>query len=243
MENVTEQTATAVAEQELEAAIEKLDAALKAENRNAGDPLPDSTMRAIINFISQAKSYFAPYDNPLTPTDRKRLIGTGYKSFGFIEQAYANAAVNPTLVPSYLNINTFKTDIDDFSRKRNLDEIVKQFELQLSDSTFAASDKAYHDAVEYYNAVKEAARQHVTGAEAAYNALKDYFKRSKHVSTEPTEAEIERDVRSLLHGTKEGRVVIENENPVVSGGERKVTDEVHSGHAAFKEDLEGTAKE
>jgi hypothetical protein len=91
--------------------------------------------------------------------------------------------------------------------------------------------------------VKEATRQRVTGAEAAYNVLKDYFKRSKHASNEPTETEIERDVRALLHGSKDGRVVIENERPVVSDGERKVIDEVHSGHAAFKEDLEGKAKE
>jgi hypothetical protein len=121
--------------------------------------------------------------------------------------------------------------------------MVNMFEQQLADSVFVASDRAYHDAVEYYNAVKEAARQRVTGAEAAYDALKDYFKRAKHASTEPTDAEIERDVRSLLHGTKDGRVVIENERPTVSEGERKVIDEVHSEHADFKEDLEAKAKE
>jgi hypothetical protein len=106
-----------------------------------------------------------------------------------------------------------------------------------------ASDVAYHNALSYYNAVKEAARQRVPGAEAAYNALKDYFKRARHASNEPTEAEIERDVRSLLHGTKDGRIVIENEQPVVSGGEHRVVDEVHSQHTALKEDLEEKVKE
>jgi hypothetical protein len=121
MANETETTTLAAAEQELEAAIAKLGDALKAGNKSAGDPLPDSVMRGIVNLINQAKSAFAPYDNPLTPADRKRLIGTGYKNYGFIERAYASAAANPTLMPSYLNANTFKIDIDDFSRKRNLE--------------------------------------------------------------------------------------------------------------------------
>jgi hypothetical protein len=43
----------------------------------------------------------------------------------------------------------------------------------------------------------------------------------------PTEKQIERDVRGLLSGTKEGRVTIENENPDRTGGHRHVLDEVH----------------
>ncbi|MDR0412336.1 MAG: hypothetical protein LBH61_00835 [Dysgonamonadaceae bacterium] len=239
----SEQPNIVAAEQQLEAAVENLMAAITAASKNSGEPLPDTVMRGIINLVNQAKSAFAPYENTLTPADRKRLVGIGYKNYGFIEQAYASAAANPKLVPSYLNVNSFKIDIDDFSRKRNLDELVKQFELLLSDSMFVASDKAYHDAVEYYNAVKEAARQRVSGAEAAYNALKDYFKRAKSSSTEPTEAALERDARALLHGKKEGKIIIENENPTLSGGKHKVIDDIHSDQSSFKENIERKGKE
>jgi hypothetical protein len=50
---------------------------------------------------------------------------------------------------------------------------------------------------------------------------------SRSSAAEPTEKQIERDVRGLLSGTKEGRVTIENENPDTSGGHRHVVDEVH----------------
>ncbi|MDR2628348.1 MAG: hypothetical protein LBC40_09980 [Dysgonamonadaceae bacterium] len=176
MPNETDKTKLEAAEQKLREALEELSAAM-------GTPaalFPDHTMQAIIDLINQAKVIFSPYDHPLTPVDRKRLIGTGYKNFGFIEQAYASAIANPTLVPGYLDVITFKNDVYTFDRLRNLEEILKQFELQISDAMYVASDRAYHDATEYYNAVKEAARHRVLGAEAAYNALKDFFKRSKH---------------------------------------------------------------
>jgi hypothetical protein len=75
--------------------------------------------------------------------------------------------------------------------------------------------------------VKTAARQRVNGAEPVYALLKPYFKRSRPGAAEPTEQQIERDVRGLLSGAKEGRVTIENENPDTTGGHRRVVDEVH----------------
>jgi hypothetical protein len=87
-----------------------------------------------------------------------------------------------------------------------------------------ASDAAYRDVLEYYNSVKEASRQRVPGAEAEYKLLSKYFKKSKPSKdgNAPTETQIERDVRSLLHGTKEGRIGVENENPDLSGGKRRL---------------------
>jgi hypothetical protein len=51
--------------------------------------------------------------------------------------------------------------------------------------------------------------------------------KTAHSGSEPTEKQIERDVRGLLHGTKEGKIVIENENPSKSGGVRRVVDRTH----------------
>ncbi|MDR0543023.1 MAG: hypothetical protein LBH19_12550 [Dysgonamonadaceae bacterium] len=234
-----EKTSLATATKDLDAAAKALSEAIASDGQATGRAaFPDSTMRAIINFISQAKNYFAQYGTPLTPTDRKRLIGMGFKNQGFIERAYTSAAANPSLVPGYLNITTFKDDVDDYLRKLNLDMILVQFEREVSDAALSAGDVAYRDALEYYNAVKEAARQRVTGAEGAYNELKPYFKKSKPVSTEPTEKQLERDIHALLHGTKDGKVVIENERPSVAEGKHKVLDEVFSGRVAVKEDLE-----
>jgi hypothetical protein len=227
----------------LDIAVKNYNDALMAEVLAVGAVIPESVMNSIITYVNNIKSLFGPYETSLTPADRKRLISTRYKNFGFIEQAYASAASNPSLVPPYINITTFKNDFDDFERKRNIEEIVNQLVMRLSDSSLAASDIAYRHALGYYNSVKEAARQHVPGAEAAYESMKKYFKRKKSSSDEPTEMEIERDVRSLLRGTKDGRVIIENERPVTIQGKRRVVDEVHSEHSVSKDSIEKDTKE
>jgi hypothetical protein len=235
MTNETGTTPLTIAEQNLEEAIKQLGKVLAAEPKAAaGAVLPDSTMRTIINFINQAKSYFTDYITPLTSTDRRRLFGAGFKFTGFIDAAYAGVAVNQNLLPAYMPAAKFKEDADDFTRKHNLYIILDQFAREASDVMLVSSDNAYRNSLDYYSSIKDAARRHVAGAEAEYNRLKPFFKKSKPANSEPTEAEVERDVRALLHGTKEGRVIVENKLPDVSSAKRKVIDEVQSSRAAGK---------
>jgi hypothetical protein len=217
-------------------------ASLAAQAGNAIDP---KTLEEIMELIHMSESLFAPFANTFTPKDRTRLVGGGIKNLGFIETAHESALANPQFIPPYLNMAEYNESILDFTRKRTLFTLLQQFAQQVSDSMLLASDASYHDALEYYNSVKEAARQRVPGAEAEYNLLAKYFKKSKPSKDgkAPTEAQIERDVRSLLHGTKEGRIVVENQNPDLSDGKRKLVDETHSEHAVVKTVTEAEEKE
>jgi hypothetical protein len=228
----------------LDAAITTFDAAsaqLTKAIEEAGQTsrtFPDSALQSILNFVGQAKNAFAVFNRPLTPEDRRRMLSAGIKSQGFIGRAYTNAVANPALLPQYLTIQKFKTDVVDFERMITLYSSIQQFEQDVCDSLAVVGDAAYHDALAFYSEVKQATAQRIPGAEAVYNDLKTYFKRSKSKSDKPTEAQIERDVRALLHDTKEGKVLIENEHPAVSGGERKVVDEVYSGRISAGKDIE-----
>ncbi|MDR1339714.1 MAG: hypothetical protein LBK58_06660 [Prevotellaceae bacterium] len=227
--------------------MEKLNAVLDkaAKAVLAGTPIDPATLQQITQLIHSAEICFAPFANTFTPKDRTRLVGGGIKNLGFIETAYESASANPQFVPPYLNMVDYGDVILDFTRKRTLLLLVQQFAQQISDSMLLASDAAYHDSLEYYTSVKEGARQRVPGAEAEYALLSKYFKKSKPArdGNAPTEAQIERDVRSLLHGTKEGRIVVENENPDLSGGKRSVVDEAHSEHTAAKTVIKEDEKE
>jgi hypothetical protein len=240
--NTAQNTPTTLPEimEQLKSAIDKASQAVQAGN--AIDPL---TLNMIVDLIRNAELLFTPFANTFTPKDRTRLVGGGIKNLGFIETAHESALNNPPFIPPYLNMADYNESILDFTRKRTLFTLLQQFAQQVSDSMLLASDASYHCALEYYNSIKEAARQRVPGAEAEYNLLSRYFKKSKPTKDggAPTEAEIERDVRSLLHGTKEGRIVVENENPDLSGGKRHVEDETHSGHAAVKTITEAEEKE
>jgi hypothetical protein len=227
--------------------MEKLKAVLDKASKAivSGTPIDPTTLQQITELIHSAEIFFAPFANTFTPKDRTRLVGGGIKNFGFIETAYESASANPQFIPPYLNMTEYGDTILDFTRKRTLFMLIQQFAQQVSDSMLLASDAAYRDSLEYYNSVKEASRQRVAGAEAEYKLLSKYFKKSKPSKdgNAPTEAQIERDVRSLLHGTKEGRIVVENENPDLSGGKRSVVDETHSEHATVKTVTEAEEKE
>ena len=64
-----------------------------------------------------------------------------------------------------------------------------------------------------------------------------------HEGEQPTQKKVKRDVDALLHGRKDGKVVIKNVKPKVSGGKREVIDETFNDRASFKETEEGEIEE
>jgi hypothetical protein len=177
--NPTQSTSTKLPEvmKQLKAAINEAAGAIK--EGNAIDPV---TLAEIVDLIHDAEILFKPYANTFTSKDRTRMIGTGIKNFGFIETAHESAENNPQFIPPYQDMTEFGESISDSIHKRKLLTLLQQFAQQVSDSMLLVGDVAYHNALEYYNSVKEAARQRVPGAEAEYTLLSKYFKRSKHSS-------------------------------------------------------------
>jgi hypothetical protein len=72
-----------------------------------------------------------------------------------------------------------------------------------------------------------------------FHALQPFFKRPKRASAEPTEKELERDLHALIHGKKDGKIVIENVKPKLTGGKHKVVDERFADSAQFRKSEEG----
>jgi hypothetical protein len=90
-----------------------------------------------------------------------------------------------------------------------------------------ASDTAMRDARAMYQSVQVAAGNKVAGAETILAELAPFYKsRGQHSTDVPAVEYVERDVRSLLHGTNEGRVVVENTKPHTTPGTHNVIDEV-----------------
>ena len=106
---------------------------------------------------------------------------------------------------------------------------------QMRDS-FSWSSAPGTDALEYYAQVQDAARRRIDSAESIYAELSTFFRsRGSHNRDEPTEAEVERDVKALLKGKKDGKIVVENIKPKITGGKHKVIDEHFTDSAEFKE--------
>jgi hypothetical protein len=130
---------------------------------------------------------------------------------------------------------------------RSLVDLTDQIREKLWNITIQSSDIAYTDALEFYSSVREAAKRRVDAAETIFNELSIFFRRSRTAAEDseipPTEKQAKRDFNSLLHGRHDGKLVIENIKPKLTGGKRKLIDQTFKDTAEFKETEEAELKE
>jgi len=139
------------------------------------------------------------------------------------------------------------TELKELLRKleelRNIVLAANQFARSIQDLLLIVGDDAFQMALMYYNSVRELARRRVPGAQAVFNSLRPFFHRPRRTSDEPTEIEVERDVKALLRGKKDGEIVIKNERPHMAGGKHEVIDAVRKGRIAIKERVQASENE
>ena len=175
----------------------------------------------------------------LTAADRRRLVGSGVRNNGFIDKAYDIAIANPQFMPPHFNVGALSKNMKDLEDLRQLVWALQQFLQAAGNALLVHSDSCYRDALRIYSSLKEQTRNRVEGAEPLYKALENYFRKGRRkTDEEPTEKQIEREVRQLLHGKADGEVIIKNERPHLGGGLHEVIDHVHKDRSAFKETIE-----
>jgi len=175
--------------------------------------------------IDRYTSYFDV--THLTNVARRRKQGSGVRRYGFIDKTSDLSQAFPQYNPPLFDYDELKEYLRDIEFLRNLLAMVNELARLISNALLVYGDEAYRLALRYYNSVRQLAREGDPGAIAVFNMLQTFFRRGRRPGEEPTEAEVERDLRALLHGKKDGRIVIENERPHMTGGKHVVVDETH----------------
>jgi len=205
--------------------------------------MPQDIIDSLNHDLNVIKELLDSFSQHLRALDRMRLNGVGIKKLGFIERAYELALENGEFLPHYLTLERFGTDIQYFMDFRSLTDLVTQIREKLWNITIQSADIAYTDALEFYASVREAAKRRVDAAETMHNALSIFFKHHRGETEQPTEKQELRDAKSLIHGKHDGKIVIENIRPKLTGGKRKIVDETFRDTAKFKDDIEGEVTE
>jgi hypothetical protein len=169
---------------------------------------------------------------------RLRLYGAGVKNYGFIENAFDIAAGNPRFTPRNLDVENFRDRLKNFKNMRQLVFELRQYLNTAENIALLESDALYRMALRVYRTLQENADSKVQGANVLFDALRKFFRRSKNNSGEPTQKELERDFRKVLHGEASGEVMVANESPVLKVGKRKVVDKVSKGKRVVKASAE-----
>jgi hypothetical protein len=129
--------------------------------------------------ITEAADLLKPYLLALTPTEKQEIPKMGPKTLNFVEKPHDFAHENPSLVPAYLNMDDFDTDLADAHGLWTLYNRVHQLEEGIGDTQMTAGSEAFQTALVFYNSVKVAASQNISGAKAVYEELKKRFPGNK----------------------------------------------------------------
>ena len=190
----------------------------------------------ILNII-QALDYYAAN---LRALDRQRHNGVGLRRLGFIEAAFRLSTKFPQYFPHWLNTPKFQADLDIFNAVRSLVEVCRSLEEKAWNINVEASDMIYTDALEYYSQVQDAARRRIDSAESLYNELHGFFRNmGPHEGEQPTQKKAKRDAVALIKGKKDGKMILENVRPKMTGGKHEVIDETFNDSAQFRETESG----
>jgi len=166
-------------------------------------------------------------DFNLSTIERIRKRGSGVKRYGFLDKVSDVSSDNMQFAPQMFSDTALKDILRKIEELRNILLAINQFGRTINDLLLIAGDNAYQLALMYYNSVRELARRRVPGAEQTFRILQQFFRHGRRQDEEPTEEEVETDVRALLHGKKDGKIVIEHEKPHLVGGKHVVIDETH----------------
>ena len=206
----------------------------------------DEIIKEITSVVERNMNWFVQADeisNSLTGKDRLRLFSARSRNYGFIDKAFDIARDNPSFMPPNFDVKELYVKLRALEDLRQLMLILQSF-LQLVTSSFMLqADDCYRDALRIYNSLREQKNGRVPGAAALFDTLEEFFKRRHRAGDEPTEKQLERDIKRLLHGHADGEIVIENERPKITAGSRKVVDNVRTGRVAVKEKEEINIKE
>ena len=201
-----------------------------------------AVLRDILTDLTSCFGFMGDSNLELTMTDaqRSRLLGAGVRRYGFIKKTAEVALENPQFVPGFFT----QADLDKLSVQidtlRNIMAVAQQILRIMTDHYLLTSDEAFRLARLYYVSVRDAARNGIPGALPIFNILRPLFRRSSiRTDEQPTVPEIENDVKALLHGRKDGKIMIEAEGKHKTASHREVLDETYKPKGAFKEKTQG----
>ena len=163
----------------------------------------------------------------LTSGERRRLLGSGVRRYGFIEKVLDVSSEYPQFWPASVDagevLSGLRKRVREIEVLRNLLAWQRFVARVTGDLLLIAGDDAFRTVGMYYSTLRSAARNNLPEARQLFELLQLFWRRRRS-NGEPTEAEVMRDARALKRGSKDGQITISNESDQVVKGEKGVID-------------------
>lgn len=137
--------------------------------------IPAKALADALQNVRAARQALAPYLVPLTPEERAALPKMGDKSLAFVTKAAEYAQSLPTLMPQYLNVPGLVVDAGVKAALLPLYLELNGFATDVDSTRLEAGSEGYSAALIAYSALKTAASLNQPGAQAAVTELEPRF--------------------------------------------------------------------
>jgi len=204
-----------------------------AKSARTGISAEGDTVTHLQNMFAELETVFQNFSvlvpqletTDLNTAQRRRLLGSGVRRYGFIEKVFEVSGDFPQFWPHFGEgrdeLSEYVKEIDVL---RNMLVWFRFASRVVQDLLLIAGDNAFRVAGAYYAFARESARQRNPAAVQVFDMLRLFWRKRRRTNGEPTMHEVLRDTRALLRGKKDGTVTISNESDQVVKGEKIVID-------------------
>jgi hypothetical protein len=192
----------------------------------------DDVEKQLRTVIKEIKSVYELVEFP-----KKRpssLVGHGVRNYGFIEKCRDLIKDNPETIPTSSFEKRFMTLLTEFERVRQICIMSQELNNEIKDAEVMFGNASFGEALNYYDYLKSLARMKELNAQELVANLSDYFKKKKPDIQRPTEKQLKRDFDAIVHGKKDGKIVVENISPKKTKGVHIVEDDVYKSKEQIK---------
>lgn len=137
--------------------------------------LPESDMAEVTAAIATLKAKLLPNLKTLSADERHEMPKMGDKTVPFVQKALEYCKSNADIVPPFLDVDAFKTDVNAVVSIRSIFQPLSQITDALNDTMLLSGSEAYAGALILYNAAKSAAKSNISGAKNVYDDLSARF--------------------------------------------------------------------
>ena len=135
----------------------------------------EKELTEIKTLISSLNSKLIPMRKTLTTEKRVEMLKMGNKTQAFVNKSLDYSEQFTDIVPSFLNTDEFKTDVEALNTLRFIYIQLLEIAEAVNDSMMLAGSEAYQAALVFYTSIKAAAKSGVANAETIYNDLSARF--------------------------------------------------------------------
>jgi hypothetical protein len=166
---------------------------------NHSKHIPAEVLEQVRGKLKESLELLSQYTIALTPMERRGMLKMGEKTLSFVDKAHEAALANDNLRPPFLNMEEYDIDYSDARALWGIRSLALQLYESIDDTEMAAGGEAYQASLVFYNSVKMAAAQDISGAKAIYNELRQRFPHGKRKTSEG-EAEMPSDSAKKNNG-------------------------------------------